>query len=129
MTEVLPEQAACLHDAYVYSIGLMIDGERNRLMAMRMHCHPDCGFNGWNDKKLQIEFVEPLVIQGELLGHMANAEEVNKFDFKVTERIADSIKRLTDAGIAPPAEVVSIVLHSGSQLDIACQEIRVSDWE
>lgn len=59
---------------------------------------------------------------------MANAEEINMFDFKATEQIADSIKRLTDAGIAPPAEVVSIVLRSGSQLDIACQEIRVSDW-
>ncbi|MEO0531793.1 MAG: hypothetical protein AAF266_14635, partial [Planctomycetota bacterium] len=100
---MLPEQASCLHDAYVYSIGLSIDGEGNRLLAMRVHCHPDCGFDDWNDKKLLVEFVEPLVVHGELLGHMANAEEVNMFDFKMTERMAGSIKRLTDAGIAPPA--------------------------
>jgi hypothetical protein len=94
-----------------------------------VHCNPDCGFDDWNDKKLPIDFVEPLVIHGELLGYMANAEEVDSFDFLATERIAYTIKRLTDAGIAPPAKVVSIVLHSGSQLDIACQEIRVTDWE
>ena len=126
MTDVLFEQASYLHDAYVKSISLTIDGEGNRLLSMHVHCHPDCGFDDWNDKKLQIEFVEPLVIHGELLGHMANAEEVNMFDFVATDRMSDSIKYLTDAGIAPPAKVVSVVFQSGSQLDIACQEICVS---
>lgn len=126
MTEMLPEQASFLHDAYVHSVNLTIDSEGNRLLAIRVHCHPDCGLADWDDQKLNVEFVDPLVIHGELLGHMANAEEINALDFTATEKMLSSIKYLTDAGIAPPTVVASVVFHSGSQLDIACKEIHVS---
>ena len=126
MMKLLSEQASYLHDAEVSSIGLTIDGVGNRRLEMDVHCHPDCGFDDWNDKKLQIEFLEPLVILGELFGHMANAEEINAFDFMATVRMSSSINNLTNAGITPPEHVLTIIFQSGSQLEIACKDVHVT---
>ena len=75
---------------------------------------------------MQIEIIEPLVIHGDLYGHMANAEEINSLEFQMTSKLSASVKHLTSSGIAPPSKAVSIVFQSGSRLDVACQDIRTS---
>ena len=127
MTASFAEKVCHLHDAYVRRIGLEIDDMGRRTLTMLVHCSPDCGLEEWNDKRLQIEFVEPLVILGSLLGHMANAEEVNTFDFKSTPELAMQLGRLLGAGIGPPRLTASILFQSGSKLDVACEDIRITD--
>jgi hypothetical protein len=124
MADQLPDQLGYLHDAYVHSITLTIETSGRRLLTMNVHCHPECGFADWEDQKLMLQFVEPLIIIGELYGHMANPEEINTFDFVVGPKMSARIKQLTDAGIAPPKTVASVVFQSGSQLEIACEDIR-----
>ena len=127
MTDSLVDKWDYLHDSYVYHISLFIDDSGGRLLSMQVHCNPDCGFFDWNDKLLTIEFVEPLIIHGTLFGHMANAVEINMFDLVISDTMSKRIKYLTDAGIASPPIVASIAFQSGSQLDIACEKIRISD--
>lgn len=121
MTSEISTKVSYLHDAYVYAINLQIDEEGYRELAISVHCNPDCGLYEWNDKRLTIRFLEPLIILGELYGHMANVEEINAFQMGAPHELVREINQ----GATPPTEVAKILFHSGSRLDVGCREIVI----
>lgn len=126
MTDSLKSREPFLHDADVTSICLTISGEGFRVLEIKVHCHPDCGYGEWDNQKLIIAFIEPLVLLSSLFGHMANGEEINAIYYIVTEEMKSTVKELVDSGLRGPNILLGIDFHSGSHMDIACQEIQIA---
>lgn len=128
MNEALENKVSYLHDARIFCINLNIEDSGIRSLAMLAQCHPDCGLKEWDGKKLRFEFWDTIVIFSEIFGIDAGAEEINTFDFIATDKLSSCVNELVLEGSAAPSHFVSVVFQSGSQIDIACQEVRVSDW-
>lgn len=114
-----------LHDAEVRELRLSIAESGDRKLQLDVRCDPECGYDEWNDKYLCIEFADPLIVHGDLFGHMANVETLNSIDFEITPRVAASIAKLREFGLPAPKHVLSLSFHSGSNLEIACQDVKL----
>jgi hypothetical protein len=125
MTTETVSNTEYLHDAEVYEFRLSIDESGNRKLQLKVRCDPECGYEIWNDRHLCIEFVDPFIVHGDLFGHMANAETLNSFDFESTSRMSVSIAKMTESGLSTPKHIVSMNFHSGSNLEVACQELNI----
>lgn len=112
------------HDAFIEEIVLKIDSQGNRTLRLRLQCDEDCGVEDWNGAIVDVFFYEPLLILGELFGHMANAESLDSWTDAVSERMRGHLYDLTSAGIWAPKHMVLLVFHSGSALEVACRDIQ-----
>lgn len=118
------EYVSYLHDATVSEFALSTKGTGERELRLRLRCHADCGFDQWNGKTVQVLFVDPLIVNGELFGHMSNVDSFNSWGKAASSRIADQVRRLRDVGFPAPEHLVELVFHSGSVFEVACDEIR-----
>lgn len=120
-----PANTECLHDATVREIVITIDDRGDRQLRIRMRCNSDCGCVEWNDKLLDVVFHDPVVVLGELLGHMANPESCDSWNDGASEAMAARIGTLRAAGLDMPPQVVELVLHSGSTIEVAYRDVEV----
>ena len=120
------ENAAYLHDAEVQEFLLGIDKLGRRVFRLVLWCDPECGLEDWNDKKIAIEFRDPLIVLTELFGHMVNTETFNAWNQGPSSTMRERIGRLTDIGIPNPKHTIELVFHSGSIVEVACEEIEFS---
>ena len=70
-------------------------------------------------------FVDVLVAKAELLGHTANAETLDSLNEQPSTNLTRIVKRLVTFGVYQPRRLFAIVFHSGSVMEIACQEVSV----
>ncbi len=127
MTAILLQHLDYLHDAEVHLIELSISESGSRLLRINLRGDPECGFEAWNNKNLWIDFVDPLIVHCDLFGHMSNPETLGSWDFKGTARLSASIAMMTESGLPAPKCIASLSLNSGSQIEVACQEILIRE--
>jgi hypothetical protein len=113
-----------LHDATVSEIRLQIDDDGNRQLRMQLRCDADCGCKDLNGRIVNVIFKDPVIILGALYGHMANEESFDSWNDFVTDDMKRRIATLVASGIAAPKHLVGLGFHSGSTLDVACNEIQ-----
>ncbi|MEO8272033.1 MAG: hypothetical protein ABI557_20150 [Aureliella sp.] len=115
-----------LHDAEVHLFMLGIDDSGQRVFRLKLRCDPECGLEAWNDRWVDIEFIDPVIVLTEMYGHMVNAETFNAWNEVSSELMQERIGRLTEIGIPNPKHTVQLVFHSGSVTEVACEEIRLT---
>ena len=125
MSGIEPKKTAFLHDAEVRELGVVIDQHGERTFRVLLRCDPEWGYEAWNDREIRVDFCDPIVILGELFGHMANAETLDAWRDLTSAKMESHIKTLTDAGIRDPKHLIQLVFHSGSIIEVACEEIHV----
>lgn len=118
------ENVAYLHDAEVHVFTLGIEESGQRIFRLKLRCDPECGLEAWNDKWIDVEFLDPLVVLTEMFGHMSNPETFNAWNEGASELMQERIGRLTEIGIPTPRHAVQLVFHSGSVAEVACEDIR-----
>lgn len=124
MTMIPRANTESLHDAAVHEIVIIISDSGDRLLRIRMRCDPDCGYDEWNDKLLDVVFHDPVVVIGELFGHMANPESFDCWNNGASESMGARIDTLRQAGMDMPQQVAELVLHSGSTIEVAFREVE-----
>ena len=125
MTKTTLENVLYLHDATISEFALFTGENGDRGLRMRLRCDTDCGYDEWNGKTIQVLFVDPLIVNGELFGHMANVDSFNSWGKAKSTRIIEQIERMKDVGIPAPLHLVELVFHSGSVFEVACDEVRI----
>ncbi len=118
------EKVDYLHDADVYEIRLIIDESGERELHLRLRGHPECGYEEWNGKEIRVTFYDPRIVLGELFGHVANGETLNAWRHSPSASMQSHVRRHVGMGLPTPNHFVEIVLHSGSLIEVACNEIR-----
>jgi len=113
-----------LHDATVFEIAIQIDHSGNRRLRVRMTCDTDCGCDELSNRNIDVLFDDPVIILAELFGHMANAEEFNSWNDVTSETMKRKLTRFTESGLPMPKHVVELVFHSGSVIEVACNDIQ-----
>jgi len=125
MTEFDIEMAGYLHDAEIKDISLSIASDGIRTVTISMTCDSDCGYVPWNGQNLHIKFVDALVVNAEFFGYTSNPETLDSLMRQSSAKLDKIIKKLVDCGIGQPRLYFTLSFHSGSSLDIACNEVSL----
>jgi hypothetical protein len=118
------EKLGYLHDAIVQQISLVFTHSEKSL-TITVVCDDDCGHAEWCGKTLTLTFAGLLRTSSAILGHVAGYDSVNFFNEGASAAMGQAIQQLSQMGISPPAIVLRLCLHSGSELEIACDSVAV----
>jgi len=122
----LIELLAYLHDADFLQFRYDPSATEKRAV-WDVKCHPDCGFDPWNGRTLQITASDVWLLRWTAHGHFVGSDSINMWDQGVS---AESLRTLNEerrAGLDPPALMFSIVFHSGSVCEFVCRHLKVDD--
>lgn len=119
------EKLEYLHDAVVSEISL-VNANGYKRMRITATCDEECGYDDWSGKVVTVTFSDVIRASGVLFGHVAGEDIVNSFSKGVSVGMDRSIQELRSVGIAVPEVVLTLTLHSGSEIEVACGEIDVT---
>ncbi|MCK1642486.1 hypothetical protein IVA95_34255 [Bradyrhizobium sp. 157] len=122
------EQLDYLHDALLKKI-TFASTDKNKNLLMNVICDDDCGYPDWCGKKLVVTFSNVVRASGTLLGHITGYDTVQSLDEGASEDMKEGLRQLSEMGIVPPQIIRRLILHSGSELEIACDSIDVGPDE
>jgi hypothetical protein len=125
MTSNAIEMVGALHDATVREFHLFNNENGERALRMRLRCDADCGYDAWNGKTIEVLFVDPLIVHGELFGHRWGDDSFDSWGPASSNRLIYQLGRMKDIGIPTPVHLVELLFHSGSIFEVACNEIRI----
>lgn len=114
-----------LHDARVLEMFYSAGDDGLKQVLLRVTCHDNCGRDEWNGRTLNVLFRDTLLVQGQLLGHVLGDDEVNGLDQGVQSEAMATIKRLVASGMGEPNTMLTLTLHSGSEVSIACGSVEI----
>jgi hypothetical protein len=115
-----------LHDALLVDISFFVGPDGLRRLRLVVVCHEECGHDAWAGNTVEVLFVDTLVVHGSLVGYMCGEEY---FDRVVPGLIADAehtVALFTTQGAADRQVKLTLVLHSGSELAVACSAVEVA---
>lgn len=119
------DDLAYLHDARVVEMSFSTENDGLKHVMLRVTCHDDCGHVELNGRTLDVLFRDTLLVQGQLLGHAIGDDEVNGLDQGIGSDAMTTIEALVASGIAAPTIMLTLTLHSGSELSIACGSVDI----
>jgi hypothetical protein len=91
-----------------------------------MICRPDSGHEEWSGKQLAVIATNVVLFRCEAWGHTAGAEEVDGWSEGVSRSAQSGLQRFRKMGGHMPAVLLTLKLHSGSTIELACDRIEVS---
>ena len=118
-------QLEYLHDAFVDEIAFM-NSCASKNLKIQLRCDDDCGYPDWAGKALTVNFSNILRVSSVLLGHVDGQDIVGAFTKGVSEDMQQSIQKMSAIGISAPKIFLMLTLQSGSEIEIACDEISIS---
>jgi hypothetical protein len=113
-----------LHDAVVSEIAIIYAADSKSIRIV-VACDEECGYEDWSGKDLEVTLSRVLLAFGLVLGHVAGPDAVQSFYEGASTEMMQKVQELRDAGISPPATFLRLTLHSGSEIEIACDEVDV----
>ena len=115
------------HDAVLLNTLFYINnGDGYRYLKMTIRCNRDCEYEDFSGKTVDLLFIDTLIVKGTLLGHMVGNEYVNFMEPKLSPEVEEFIAEMVKSGVAAPREKMTVVLHSGSEISIACDRIEIT---
>ncbi len=118
------EQLEYLHDAIVSEVAFVYKGNSKAIKIITI-CDSDCGYRDWSGKAVTVTLSNVLRASGVVLGHIAGQDIINSFSEGASEDMQRSIQVMCDIGIFAPKIFLRLAFHSGSEIEIACDEIDV----
>lgn len=118
------EQLDHLHDAMVHEINWQ-PVQDSRILQMTFVCDEECERSDWAGKKVSVVCNDVLMVSASLLGHVLGQDTFDAFSEDLSPSMLDDVQKLVGMGISRPEVLLRIALHSGSELQIACNGIAV----
>lgn len=118
------EQLDYLHDAVVHEINWQ-PVQDSKILKMTFVCDEECERPGWAGKKVIVVCDDVLMASATLLGHVLGQDTFNSVSEGLSPSMLDDLQKLVDMGVSRPQVLLRITLHSGSELQIACNGIAV----
>ncbi len=119
------EQLPYLHDAVVEAVTVRFGDGGRRELELRMRADPDCGLAAWEGRHVVLHLGDVLVFHGNVLGHVLGKETVDSIRPGLPPGAEGTLGELVAGGIRPPAHALTVTLHSGSEIGLAFEAIRV----
>jgi hypothetical protein len=113
-----------LHDAVVDDI-IWKNGQNSKIAQMVVTCDIECEYPEWAGKRLVVTFNNVLLQSSLLLGHVAGRDSFDSCSEGVSASVMEHIQVLGGMGVTFPKTMLRIALHSGSELEIACDSVTV----
>lgn len=124
MQEGALKQLAYLHDATVKEIRWKhVDGHKSA--SMTVTCDPECGRDDWAGQQVVVTFNDVLFQSSYLFGHVYGEDSFDRTSQDLSQDFLDTLQKLISSGMAPPKICLRIALHSGSDLQLACDRITI----
>src|SRR5688500_4084237 len=120
------ERLDYLHDATVTEV-VWSSVASARSLRMAVSCDEECGDPELAGKQLVVRFNNVLVCSATLWGHVAGDDALNSFSNDVTPEVREYLQRLTALGISTPKMVFRVACHSGSEVQLACDEVVIGE--
>lgn len=118
------EQLEYLHDAIVTEITYVYTNSSKDIRIVAV-CDDDSGHLIWSGKTVIVTLSNVLRASGVLLGHVAGPDTIQSFSEGASGDMTQAVEELCSIGIVAPKAFLRLTLHSGSQIEIAFDEIDV----
>lgn len=114
-----------LHDAAVDTITYDVKDNGDRVVRIRAHVHPDCGYEPWNGRTLTVVMRRAVLFTSKLLGYTAGGDTISTFGEGVSSETERELERFRAHGLGVPAIKLGLSFSSGSEMDIVCASVDV----
>jgi hypothetical protein len=114
-----------LHDAFVSRISFE-NNETSKNLIIRATFDEDCGDDEWAGKEVVVTLSGVVLTTAILLGHISGQDAVQSFVQGVSAGMRQRLTKLMAVGISIPEGLFTITLQSGSEIEVACEEIEMT---
>lgn len=112
-----------LHDSDVLAI--LYDGtEPGRSLRIRLQCPDDCGYPEWEGRAVSIVARRITAFRHAVWGQ-ANIESFDGVELQISADLHTEIRNRLPPGHPGPAIECTMIFHSGSTLELACEKVEV----
>jgi len=118
------DSLAYLHDATVEEI-TWLSTQESRTVVLRFTCSDDCGKQEWNDQHVVVTCSDVLLCSSLLLGHVSGHDTFDSHSVVLSTEVTKALEGMLGIGITRPNVLLRIALHSGSELQLACDRIDI----
>ena len=118
-------QLESLHNAIVSEIAFAYTDD-SKTVHIIITGDEACVNREWAGRAVAVTLTNVLRVSGALLGHVAGRDVINSISNRTSTEMRRSIQELSDAGIITPRILLRLTLRSGSEIEIACDEIHAS---
>ena len=113
-----------LHDATVSSVLWDCSDPKSRCLTFQLIANEDCGFELWEGRSLRICLNDITVFQFEGFG-VIGAETIDSWRSEISSATKMKWDPLAESGIRLPKHYFTITFHSGSYIEVGCEEVMV----
>lgn len=111
-----------LHDARVEQIHWN-PVQDSKIVQMTFTCDEECERPDWAGKTVNVVCDDVLMMSAVLLGHVLGQDTFDAWSEDLSPSMLEDLQKLARAGISRPEILLRITLHSGSELQIACNRV------
>lgn len=115
-----------LHDAIVRKISFVTSADGTKHLVIEAKCDEDSGYEEWAGKVVAVTLSNVILASGILLGHVAGEDIVQSFSEGLSATSRQRVTELCNLGISTPSSLLTLALQSGSEIEVACDEVDVT---
>ncbi len=114
-----------LHDAIVRSI-VWKEHHDSKILQIDLRCDSECEQTAWANQHVSVVFTNVIVSHMVLLGHVAHADSFDRCHDGRSADLRARVEQMTTFGIKSPIYTLSLLFHSGSTIELACDSVEVN---
>jgi hypothetical protein len=118
------EELGWLHDSVVLNVIYDPTGA-DRLIKISVRCHDDCGYPPWDGKNLTLCLKNVATLKYIIHGLQTSPETIGSVHPGISSALQESTMRARRMGVRYPDLEFTISFHTGSSLEVICQELQV----
>jgi len=118
-------ELAYLHDSEVLDISYVLTNPDSRTVIMRLQGDPEMGYSAWEGKVLRVTASGVFLFRCEGWGHTCDRETLDGWGKGVSAVTQAELARHATLGFRVPDLRFTVTLHSGSSLELVCDQVNV----
>lgn len=118
------KELAWLHDCVLLSVLYDISSNSGRSISLTMRCPRDLGYAPWEDRGLVLVAIDVAVSKHVVCG-FGRPETIDAVRPGISADVRESTMAARRMGVRLPSLEFTISLHSGSALEVVCQELQL----
>jgi hypothetical protein len=113
-----------IHDCILHSITYDASSGSGRSIRIAMRCPPDLGYAPWEGKNLVLVAID-VALSKHFVRGVGGPEIVDAIRSDVSADVQESMVQAMKLGARFPNLVFTMTFHSGSMLEVVCQDLQI----
>ncbi len=113
-----------IHDCTLITVVYDASNDTSQSIKLTMRCPHDLGYSPWQGKTIQLVAVDVALVKYLVFG-VAGAETIDAVRSGISKEAQESTLEARRMGVRFPSMECTICFHSGSVLEVICQELQV----